>query len=78
MSKFNDIKNFMAGSGIGLIVGSIVAIWLSPRNGEENREEVHFRVLNLQDDMQERIYDITDQVQTRLPFVKSADDDPQK
>lgn len=44
---FGDVVTFVAGSLIGVAVGGGVALWFAPRSGQQTRQDIQARGLEL-------------------------------
>lgn len=73
MSKLEDTLSFIVGTGVGLVTGGIVAAWMSPHKGEENREELQRIVITFRTRTQNRFQDVTHQIQSALPIGKTTE-----
>lgn len=53
--KRNDTDSFMIGMLVGLFTGGFISFWMSPRSGEQTREELQKIVVTIGNQAQSRV-----------------------
>jgi gas vesicle protein len=68
MNRLRDAMSFLIGVGVGGMMGSLIALWMSPRSGEETRNELQKIIITLRTQAQDQVQDAVQRAQTLFPL----------
>jgi gas vesicle protein len=74
--KDSGTGSFILGSLLGLLAGGITTMWMSPRSGDDRREDIQKIVVTFRSQAQQKVKDVVAKVQS-LPPGKGDDTPPE-